>query len=268
MKHCKVLIIESDGFQIKVYKSILAEIKFVDFIYTDSSTEALEILDNGGIDLTVLNLEMPEIDGFEIADTIRKNVHTRSLPIIFTTSQFTDKFFIEKADRYGAVDYIIKSDNYDRLISKIKLFKDFFERKEELNRTKNALSQYQDVLNTSMICYKLDIDKNIIEINELFSKTYRYDKDEVIGKNFLMLKDSNVSKDFISGMIKEIDNNRVWNGVSRNISKSGHKYIIKSMIIPILDEEGNLIHFLCLDQNITQIIDSLTKKPLKSKNVV
>lgn len=75
---------------------------------------ALKILEESEIDLILLDVEMPEMDGFECAKLIKENPLTKDIPIIFLTAH-TDKKYIVKGFELGANDYIAKPFNEEEL---------------------------------------------------------------------------------------------------------------------------------------------------------
>jgi len=68
---------------------------------------ALEIVSNNDIDLMLLDIMMPQINGYEVCSIIKSNLKTQEIPIIFITA-FSDESSIEKAYKTGGVDYITK----------------------------------------------------------------------------------------------------------------------------------------------------------------
>ena len=113
-----------------------------------SAKEAFEILYDNSIDLILLDVQMPIMDGHEMAKILSKNIETKMIPIVFITAVFTQEEFIDVGFDIGAIDYIIKPIEDKILIRKIKLYIKILEKQksleyalEEERRLKNALSQ-------------------------------------------------------------------------------------------------------------------------------
>ena len=68
--------------------------------------------------LIILDIEMPEVDGYTLLEMIRENTELRNIPVIFLTSN-KDKTYVVKAVKYGANDYVVKPVEKGILISKI-----------------------------------------------------------------------------------------------------------------------------------------------------
>lgn len=86
--------------------------------------DAIEIVKNQKIDLILLDVMMPDLDGYEVCSILKEKEETASIPIIFVTAK-TDENSIEKAYEIGAVDYVTKPFKPKELQAKIKLHLDF-----------------------------------------------------------------------------------------------------------------------------------------------
>jgi DNA-binding response OmpR family regulator len=99
-------------------RSVLEEL--YDVRSAKSPKTALSVLDNTDVDLILLDIEMPEMNGFEfLKEFYKKNPHAKKTPVIFVTSHATPDF-INKAFSAGAKDYLLKPVNADELLNKIK----------------------------------------------------------------------------------------------------------------------------------------------------
>lgn len=80
----------------------------------------------------LLDIQMPELDGFETAQLIRSFERGRHTPIIFLTALSNDDKYIEKGYEVGAVDYIYKPINVSILKAKLEVFAELFRKSKEL----------------------------------------------------------------------------------------------------------------------------------------
>ena len=87
-----------------------------------SGHEALKILLKEDISLVLLDVQMPGMDGFEVAELMRQRKDTQTIPIIFVTAISKEKKYVFRGYQAGAVDYLFKP--LDPLILKSKV--DFF----------------------------------------------------------------------------------------------------------------------------------------------
>lgn len=79
-------------------------------VFAHSGREAIELLARQpqGVDLILMNVQMPEMDGFEAASQIKKLEGCEDIPIIFVTAVFTEDPFIKKGYEAGGIDYFSK----------------------------------------------------------------------------------------------------------------------------------------------------------------
>jgi len=135
-----ILIVDDNPENIYSLKKVLELNDFkVDSAF--SGEEALKkILKNTYI-LIILDVQMPGMDGFEVAETISGYSKTKDVPIIFLSAVNTDKRFITKGYASGGIDYITKPVDVDILLLKVKTFYRLYEQAAELNATQRVLKE-------------------------------------------------------------------------------------------------------------------------------
>ena len=108
-----------------------------------SGEEALKLIlkNNTSYALIILDVQMPEMDGFEVAETILSYSKTKDIPIIFLSAVNTHKKYIAKGYASGGVDYITKPVDADILLLKIKTFYKLSEQKRQLIEKDNFLRE-------------------------------------------------------------------------------------------------------------------------------
>ena len=95
-------------------------------VKAQSGREALELLPLYDFGVILLDVQMPELDGFETAMLIRQHDKYKHTPIIFVTAINKDDRYIYKGYEAGAVDYIFKPFEPQILRSKVSIFIDLF----------------------------------------------------------------------------------------------------------------------------------------------
>lgn len=110
-------------------------------VKASSGNEALGLMLEQDFALVLLDVQMPVMDGFEVAELMRSNEKTRHIPIIFVTAISTERKHIFQGYDAGAVDYLYKPLDLEVLKSKIHSFIAFFKHKQELQRTTNKLEK-------------------------------------------------------------------------------------------------------------------------------
>ena len=104
-----------------------------------SGEEALKKILKQSYALIILDVQMPGMDGFEVAEAIGGYSKARDIPIIFLSAVNTEKKFITKGYTSGGSDYITKPIDPDILLLKVKTFYRLYEQNSELNRIHASL---------------------------------------------------------------------------------------------------------------------------------
>lgn len=104
-----------------------------------SGEEALKKILKQSYALIILDVQMPGMDGFEVAEAIGGYSKARDIPIIFLSAANTEKKFITRGYTSGGSDYITKPIDPDILLLKVKTFYRLYEQNSELNRIHASL---------------------------------------------------------------------------------------------------------------------------------
>src|SRR5437588_5063778 len=112
-------------------------------LYAHSGDEALRQLLRHEIAVILLDVQMPELDGFETATLIKQREGTRHGPIIFVTAISKDEEQVFRGYTAGAVDYVFKPFNPQILRSKVAVFIELHEKNEQLRRQAELLKEQE-----------------------------------------------------------------------------------------------------------------------------
>jgi DNA-binding response OmpR family regulator len=136
----KILIVDDNSFYLSVLKTILREVDATVYL-ANSGKEALSLLNENNFALAILDIQMPEMDGFELAVHIRNLQDRDLLPIIFLTAYSSDEIQMFKGYDYGAIDYLTKPVNKTVFICKVKIFLELDRQKRSLITSKESLQK-------------------------------------------------------------------------------------------------------------------------------
>ncbi len=112
---CKILIVDDDKRNIFALQAVLKSKGYISYA-TSSALSGIEMLENeGDYDLVLMDMMMPEMDGYEAISTIKKKEKLKAIPIIAVTAQAMqgDK---EKCLQAGADGYLAKPVDVDELM--------------------------------------------------------------------------------------------------------------------------------------------------------
>ncbi|HKB86604.1 MAG TPA: histidine kinase dimerization/phosphoacceptor domain -containing protein [Ignavibacteriaceae bacterium] len=128
----KILLVDDKQENLLAVEAVL-ESEGYDFIRAESAKEALKILlKDQDFSLILLDVNMPEINGFETAEMIYKRERLQHIPIIFITAYDTDEHNFFSGYKSGGIDYICKPINPELLRLKVQIFIELFRKNREL----------------------------------------------------------------------------------------------------------------------------------------
>ncbi len=133
-----ILIVDDKPENIFSLKSLLTLHKF-EVDTAASGEEALRKVLQHTYSLIILDVQMPGMDGFEVADAVSGFNKAKDTPIIFLSAVNTDKKFITKGYTSGGTDYVTKPVDPDVLLLKVKTFYKLSEQTRELQKTQTSL---------------------------------------------------------------------------------------------------------------------------------
>ncbi len=122
-----------------------------------------------------------------------------------------------------------------------------------LHRNISLLKGYQEVIDKSSIVSKTDPRGVITYANDLFCKISGYSRDELLHSPHNIVRHPDVPKKVFKEMWKTIKSNNVWKGVLKNRRKDGSTYIVNATIIPISENESDIIEYVAVRHDITEL---------------
>lgn len=174
---------------------------------------------------------------------------------------------IKYEDTYFNIDGIIEKDYDFRAATK-----------EDIEKTNKSIKipeedfiykEYKEALDKTAIVSKADLTGKITYVNDNFCNLTGYSKDELIGKSHSILKHPDSNSQIFKELWKTILEKKVWQGELKNRKKDGTAYIVRSTIIPQV-EDGELVGFIGIRYNITELIEQrqLTQKILDAQKEI
>ncbi len=136
----RVLIVDDNPTNLKVLFEYLSGEKGYKIFVAKNGREAIERTINANPDIILLDIMMPEIDGYETCLKLKEREETKDIPIIFLTA-FADTENKIKAFNSGAVDFIVKPFNQEEVLARIKTHLTISRQKRELETTNRELAK-------------------------------------------------------------------------------------------------------------------------------
>lgn len=135
----KILVVDDNPANLLVVRHVLGRLD-VELVEAPSGNDALKAMLDHEFALVLLDVYMPDINGFEVANIISQEDSTRHTPIIFVTATYADDVHRLRGYGFGAVDYMAKPLDATILLSKVQVFLELYRNKVALRRALQELS--------------------------------------------------------------------------------------------------------------------------------
>ncbi|MCR5871092.1 MULTISPECIES: response regulator [unclassified Sphingomonas] len=158
----------------------------VELVRARSGAEALELLLHRDFAVALLDVQMPGMDGFELAELMRGTERTRRIPIMFLTAVATDEMRKFRGYEAGAVDYLLKPVDPQIVRNKVGIFVELFQHRREIARQRDALSEALGRLrahgdNSPLAVVELDGEQRILAWSNGAERLFGWRAHEVCG---------------------------------------------------------------------------------------
>ncbi len=138
----KVLAVDDQPASLTAIEAVLEDLP-ITLVTADSGREALRCVLREDFALILMDVRMPDMDGFETAEIIRQRKRSQHTPIIFLTAVSDDEVQVFKGYSLGAVDYLSKPVVPRVLRAKVSVFADLFRKAEEVRHQAELLRQLE-----------------------------------------------------------------------------------------------------------------------------
>jgi len=117
------------------------------------------------------------------------------------------------------------------------------------------LEQYKHSVDESSIVSKMNPDGTISYVNDEFVRVCGYSHAELIGASSDLLNDSDMDQSISDEIWRTLREKQIWKGVLKNKTRSGADYYVKSTIVPLLDEAKEIVEYISIQHDITQVVE-------------
>tara|TARA_R110001583_G_scaffold34847_1_gene116572 strand:- start:16329 stop:17432 length:1104 start_codon:yes stop_codon:yes gene_type:complete len=192
-----ILIVDDNPNNLKVVAGVLKGAGF-DFRMAKSGQSALKILEKTKPDLILLDIQMPEMDGFETCKIIKQDESISKIPIIYLTAN-TDSESIQKAFQSGGVDFVTKPFNSDELLARIKTHIKLKKQTEELKKQNATKDKFFSIISHDLI----NPLGSVIGFSELLKENFRdMDPDKIGAYVGIINKSANFTLDLLKNLLE------------------------------------------------------------------
>ncbi len=244
------LVVEDNDHIREQMLNILDPLSFQKVYTAKNGEEGLNLYHMHHPDIILSDYYMPKMNGLEMSQKI-KEANQDILIILLTAIEQVD--ILEKAINIGIDGYIFKPINTTKLTELIKkLCKRVMLHKHLKNKHK-LLEEYKGAIDASAAVTKTDLDGVITYVNDSFCFMSGYSKEELIGKKHNIVRHPDTSAKIYKNMWSTITGKHVWKGRIKNLKKTGETYYEYSVIVPIINENDEIVEYIALRQDITDL---------------
>lgn len=256
MEHTKYTLLVVDDLPTNI--QLVAEILKSEYrvLFATDGATALKLLAQKKVDLILMDIMMPQMDGYETSRRIREELGLRDVPIIFLTAN-ADQQSLVKGFEHGAADFIAKPFNPVELKLRIKTHLELYATKAQLKHyleeNQLVLRQYKEAVDEGAIVSKTDTHGIITYVNDEFCRISEYTRNELMGHPHNIVRHTDMPKGAFREMWQTLKSKQSWRGIIKNRTKSGSTYVVKALIKPILNKEGEVVEYMAIRQDITEV---------------
>jgi len=265
----RLLAVDDSPGNLFTLRSLIQQHMDVEVLEASSGQQAIDIaLQRGDIDLILLDVQMPDLDGFQTASMLKIRRKTRDIPIIFLTAAFKSEEFQQKGYAVGAVDYLTKPIDDNQLINKISTYFRLIEKERDLNRMLEqqvaarteelrAANQYLQgiIANMGEALLVLEPTGAIKWVNPATCRMLGYSEDALIGMpigDVFEESEQNQAEAFFGTWLEALIRTGSLSRIeARFIASDGRRVPILFSRTAMTDAHGAITDILCIAKDMT-----------------
>lgn len=197
-------------------------------------------------DLILLDVMMPDIDGYEVCKQLKADAVTLDIPVMFITAAAHDA-----AESYGlqlgAIDYITKPFNRDVTLLRVQ---NHLALKQAQDKLRLATKIVETTLEGVVIT---DLNAKIVDVNNAFCQITGYAREEVLGRTPSFLKSGLQEESFYADLWRTLRDKGEWQGEIWNRNKQGELYPEWLTIATITNSHGRPSHYVGVFTDTTML---------------
>ena len=264
-----ILMVDDQPAKLLSYEVVLHDLG-ENLIKATSGRDALEQLLKNDIAVVLMDVSMPEIDGFELADMIRQHPRFHKTAIIFISGIHLSDLDRIKGYQRGAVDYISVPVVPDVLRAKVSVFAELHRKTrqlEQLNRVleqrveerteelRESESQFRTLANSiPQLAWMADADGSVIWYNQRWYEYSGLSDEEMKGSGWQSLHHPDHAARVVAGLQRCWDTGEPWEDTFPLKGLDGQYRWFLSRAVPIRDSHGNIVRWFGTNTDVSRQI--------------
>jgi len=251
-----ILIIDDSSFVRKAVSDILS-LKNYNIHIARNGEDGLNFLKEHpetSINLILLDLEMPKLNGVQVLEHLKKDDNTKDIPVIILSSSENRRDYAHVI-KHGAIDFIKKPFLSEEILLKADLHISQADYLEKIAMQAKELEQYKRILNESDMISKTNPSGIITEANDKFCEVSGYSQEYLIGKSHKVVRHPDMPKKIFEDMWDKIHNHQTFKGIIKNKRRDGTAYYVDATISPIIGIDGEIKEIIGIRHDITDVMN-------------
>lgn len=113
------------------------------------------------------------------------------------------------------------------------------------------LKRFADIIDKQVITATTKTNSIITSVSSAFVEISGFKKEELIGEKMNIVRHEDTPKEFFKDLWKTVSSGKIWHGELKNRTKNGGEYWIEQDVVPIKDENGEIVSFMSINRDIT-----------------
>ncbi|MEA3554224.1 MAG: response regulator [Campylobacterota bacterium] len=253
-KTLRVLYVE-DNEETRMQMGKLLVNFFNDITIAVDGKDGLEKFNKTKYDIVISDINMPNMNGIDMISKIKETDQDVKVIIV---SAHSEKKYLTGALELELVGYMFKPVNFSeftklitKAVSSIIKRDNITQNTVKLEARVSEFTRLLDIYGENVIATMTDLKSKITYVSKAFSKISGYRIDELMGKSHNMVRHPDMPKSAFIDLWSTVQKNEIWIGEVKNLKKDGGYYWVQATISPDLDEDGNVIGYTSIRQDIT-----------------
>lgn len=256
----KILFLNTKEGVEDIYTSTLLELYKDNTLYTTQEDEAINSFLNNPHDFHLF-IMINNQEETSYLNTIKKLLTINPALKVLLVSNFDDKQSVFKAIETGINRILLYHESQDDLKTNLQITVEYIEQiikfnllNAEATNSEKLVNEYKKAVDASTIFSISDLKGNILYANRQFLKVSGYTLDELRGKPHSIVRHPDMDSSAFKELWETIKQKKVWQGIVKNKKKNGEAYYVDATIVPILDNNQNIVEYAGIRHDITELV--------------